>query len=84
MTEDFDEFPALKLGHRTSLTDADFVTDSGAAIFIMCVEFLRTLHDFFELRVRNTGDVFDNNRLIHARGLDDTNAHFDVLFFATF
>lgn len=82
MTEDFDEFPALELGHRAGLADADLITDSSAAFFIVCVELLRTLHDFLKLRMRNTGDVFDNDGLIHGSGLDNANAHFGVLLLA--
>lgn len=78
MTQNLNEFPALQLRDRASFADADLITDSSLTLFVVGVEFLRTLDDFLKFRVWHTGRVFDHNGLIHGSGGDETDTHFLV------
>ena len=51
--------------YRDFNTLKHFVTDRGFSVLIVGVELLRLLHDLLELRVRNAGDVFHNDGLVH-------------------
>ena len=73
VSEDLLEFPALFLGDRLRLDDADFVANGGLAFFIVGVEFLGSLNDFFVARVRHTVDVFHDDGFIHGCRDNDAN-----------
>ena len=74
MGKNFSEGPALQLGKRLGLNDADTVTDLGLALFVVDVVFLRPLDNLVELRMGNAGDVLDDDGLLHFVGDDDADA----------
>lgn len=76
MGDNFREGPALQLGKRACLDDANAVADLSLTFLIMHVIFLRTLDDFIELRMGNTGNVLDDDSLFHFVGNDHANACF--------
>lgn len=74
MRDNFSKCPALELGYRLGFDNTYAVADGGFALFVVHVIFLGTLDDFVELRVRNTGDVLDDDGLFHFIGNDNTDA----------
>ena len=74
--ENFFQGPAFGLGDGFGLDDADAVANGGFALLVVHVVFLGALDDFIELRVRNTGDMFDDDGLFHFIGNDNTDAGF--------
>jgi hypothetical protein len=76
MGNHFCECPALQFGKRLGFDNANTITDLTLIALVMHVVFFRTLDDFVELRVRNTGHVFDDEGLVHFIG----NHHADAGF----
>ncbi len=76
MRQDFSEGPTLQFGERLGFDDADAVADLGLAAFVMHVVLLRPLDDLVETRMRNAGDVLDDEGLVHLVGDDHANAGF--------
>ena len=74
MGEDLGERPALELGKRPGLDDADAVTDLALVAFVMHVVLLRALDDLVELGMGNAGDVLDDEGLVHFVGHDHADA----------
>lgn len=74
MREDVNELPALFLRQWSAFFDADLVAHGSLGLLVVCIEFLRTLDDLLELGMGDTGDVFDDDRLIHRSGTDHSNA----------
>ncbi len=68
------ECPALELGNRFGLDDADAVTNGGFRFLVVHVVFLRAFDDLVELRVGNTCDVLDDDGLFHFIGNDNADA----------
>ena len=73
VSKHFLQLPALHLGKWAALDDADFVPFCCFGVLIVCVELLRTLDDFLETWVWNTGGGFDDDGLVHLDRLDDAN-----------
>ena len=74
VTEDLLEIPALILRNWLSLDDADLVAYRGVAIFIVSIEFLRTLNDFLKAWVRHTVSILNYDGLIHRCRDNDADA----------
>ena len=74
MGEDFCECPALEFGERTGFNDADAVADLGLAGFVVDVVFFRPFDDLVEFGVGNSGDMLDDEGLVHFIGHDDADA----------
>ena len=78
MAENFDKLPALELRDGSRLLNTNLVADSGLTSFVVSIKLLGLLDDLFELRVRNTVSILDNNCLFHTRRLHDSNTCFLV------
>ena len=76
MRDNFGEGPALQFGERTGFDDADAVANLALVVLVVHVVFFRALDDLVEFRVRNAGDVFDDEGLVHFIGNDHANAGF--------
>ena len=76
MGNDFGKRPALQFRERASLDDADAVTDLALVAFVMHIIFFRALDDLVEFRVRNTGNVLNDESLVHFIGDDHADAGF--------
>ena len=76
MGNDFGKRPALQFRERACLDDADAVTDLALVALVMHVVFLGALDDLVEFRVGNTGNVFNDEGLVHFIGNDHANAGF--------
>src|SRR5688500_7634536 len=72
--EDLLEAPALQLRQRAGFDDANTVANGGFTLLVMHVVLLRALDDLVELRVRDAGDVLDDDRLVHFGGDDNADA----------
>ncbi len=76
VSENFRECPTFEFGDRLGFDDADAVADGGLALFVVHVVFLGALDDLVEFRVRNAGNVFDDDGFFHFVGNNDTYAGF--------
>ena len=74
MGKHFHQFPALQLGKRAGFNDTYLIAYLGRGIFVMGLELLALLDDLLVLGVRNAGNVFHNDGLVHLGGGHDTNA----------
>ena len=76
MRNDLGKCPTLEFRKRARLDDSDAVTDMSLVGLVVHVVFLRALDDFVELGMGNTGNVFDDESLVHFIGNDHANAGF--------
>ena len=76
MGNDFGERPALQFRKRTGFDDTDAVADLALVLLVVHVVFFGTLDDFVELGMGNTGNVFDDEGLVHFIGNDHANTGF--------
>ena len=76
MRDDLGKSPPLQLRERLGFDDAHAVANLTLVGLVVHVVFLRALDDFIELRMGNTGNVFDDEGLIHFIGNDHADAGF--------
>jgi hypothetical protein len=68
MGEDFSQSPAFQLRERPGFDDFDTVADLSLARFVVDVVFFRAFNDFVKLRVRNAGNVLNDDGFFHFIG----------------